>query len=151
MPMFSALLAYIEHAFEDVAHDGRNRRRPMNRNAEIPPAGPDLPLDDWARAVAERVRKYLPDVGAAKAGRVITWRRGTAVATLDAGRLDWRLQINSSNLTGTGIACHSNRHDRFTAGVAASNIVVHFDIRYCRGLDVPPYSEREINTLLGKK
>jgi hypothetical protein len=123
----------------------------MNRHGDVPPPGPDLPLEAWARAVTDRVRACLPDVTATKRGPIIIWSRGAIQARLDASRRDWWMSIGSSTGAGTGILTHTERHDRFTADVAASNIVVHFDALYCRGIDVPPYTQHEINVLLGKK
>jgi hypothetical protein len=123
----------------------------MNRHADVPPAGPDLPFEAWARAVTERVRACLPDVTGTKRGRVVVWSRGATQARLDASRRDWWMSIASSTGAGTGILTHTERHDRFTAEVAASNIVVHFDARFCRGLNVPPYTEHELNILQRKK
>jgi len=140
----------IERPFEGQRGHGKNRDRPMNRHGDVPPAGQDLPFDAWAVAVTDRVRAFLPDLAASRSRRVVTWTRGAAQARLDARQHEWWLTISSSG-AGTGISTHTERHDRFTADVAASNIVVHFDARYCRGIDVPPYTEHEINVLQGKK
>jgi hypothetical protein len=51
---------------------------------------------------------------------------------------------------GAGILTHSDRHDAFTAEVTASNIVVHFDLRYCRGLEVPLYTDHELKIMQGR-
>jgi hypothetical protein len=123
---------------------------------EIPPAGPRLPLEAWARVVTDRVRQFLPEVLAMRRGRSVRWSRGSAKALLDASRDEWWLTIRTTSAQHTGLAAvvrhdtaggfatHSGRHDYFTAEVTASNIVIHFDTRFCRGLAVPPYTEHEL-------
>jgi hypothetical protein len=72
-----------------------------------------------------------------RTGATIVWRRGNDVATLngsDAAR--WRLESGSHT--------YHESHDARAAHVAASNIVVHFDQRYCRGTDMPPFTVDEM-------
>jgi len=126
---------------------------------EIPPPGPSLTLEAWARAVTDRVRHFLPEVQAMRRGRTVTWSRGNAQAILDASRAEWWLTIRTTSAqhsglaaavrhdTAGGFATHSDRHDDFTAEVTAANIVVHFDARFCRGLGLPPYTDHELAAL----
>jgi hypothetical protein len=96
-----------------------------------------LRLREYAILTTAEVRKHLPDVHAMRKGTTIVWRRGNAVATLNASAADhWRLDVGSCT--------YHERHDARAAHVAASNIVVHFDIRYCRGIRVPPYTDEEL-------
>jgi len=123
----------------------------MNRHGDVPPPGADLPLIAWATIVTKRVREFLPDVSASHRRKIVVWIRGRCEARLDGTRSAWWLHITSTNGAGPGISTHSERHDRFTAEVAASNIVVHFDGRFCRGLSVAPYSEHEYKMLQAKR
>jgi hypothetical protein len=116
-----------------------------------PPLGPTLSLPAWAKAVTSRAREFLPEIRAVQKGRAIVWTFGTQCATLDASRDDWWMNIGSSRGAGTGVSTHSDRHDHLTAMVAASNIVVHFDPRFCRGLETEPYTQHELESLLGKR
>jgi hypothetical protein len=123
----------------------------MNRYGDVPPAGPDLPLKAWATFVTRRVREFLPDVSVKGSSKIVVWTRGRSEARLDATRADWWLRISSTTSAGTGISTHSDRHDNFTAEVTASNVVVHFDGRFCRGLGVAPYSDHDYKILQGKQ
>jgi hypothetical protein len=92
-----------------------------------------LRLREYAILTTAEVRKHLPDVRAMRKGTTIVWRRGNAVATLNASAADhWRLEADS--------CAYHERHDARAAHVAASNIVVHFDRRYRRGIDEPPFT-----------
>ena len=97
--------------------------------------GRSLPLREYVLLTTAEVRKHLPDVRAMRKGTTIVWRRGNALATLDASE-GWRLDAGSRT--------YHERHDARAAHVAASNIVVHFDQRYCRGIDEPPYTVDEM-------
>jgi hypothetical protein len=99
--------------------------------------GRSLSLREYALLTTAEVRKHLPDVRAMRRGTTVVWRRWNAVATLNASAADhWRLE--------TGSCTYHERHDARGAHVAASNIVVHFDRRYCRGIDVPPFTVDEM-------
>lgn len=127
-----------------------NRIEPVSR-VDLPPPGPALPLPAWAKAVTTRAREFLPEIRAIQKGRTIVWTFGARYATLDASTDDWWIKIAPSSGAGTGVSTHSDRHDLFTAMVAASNLVAHFDPRFCRGLDTEPYSQQELDNLLGKR
>jgi hypothetical protein len=116
---------------------------------EYPPPGPRLTLEKWARRVTDRARRFLPELRATGSGRTVTWACGPILAVLNAGGPDWWLQIPSAT-GGPGSSTHTDRHDGFTAEVATSNIVVHFDPRFCRGLSSPPYTDHELQILTGK-
>lgn len=73
-------------------------------------------------------------------GTTIVWRRGNAIATLNASDAPrWRLEAGSCT--------YHERHDARAAHVTASNIVVHFERRYCRGIDEPPFTVDEMARL----
>ena len=91
-----------------------------------------------------RIREFLgSELRAVMRQRTVVWTYGRAEARLDATRYEWWLKVSSS-AAGTGISTHSDRHDRHTAEVTAANIVIHFESRFCRGLNVTPYSEHEL-------
>jgi hypothetical protein len=91
------------------------------------------------------------DVRATMRRRLVVWTLGRAEARLDATRPDWWLTITSSTGGAFGISTHSDRHDRFTAEITAANIIIHFDSRFCRGLDVDRYTEHELAMMNGGK
>jgi hypothetical protein len=117
-------------------HRSENAARPMP-SFDWTAGGRSLSLREYAILTTAEVRKHLPDVRAMRKGSTIVWRRGNAVATLNASAADhWRLDAGSST--------YHERHDARAAHVAASNIVVHFERRYCRGIDVPPFTIDEL-------
>jgi hypothetical protein len=97
-----------------------------------------MPLQHWAELVTREVRARLPDVRAMRRGTTVVWKLGQHSATLNAAdpRNRW-LRID------TGGRGHPLTHDEdrnaTSARVTAANIVVHFEPRWCRGLDVEPY------------
>jgi hypothetical protein len=102
-----------------------------------------MPLQPWAELVTREVRTHLPDVRAVRAGTAITWSRGTSRATLAvAGPGLWELSISTAR--GMTVRTFPERIDVDTAHVAASNIVGHFDPRWCRGIDVQPFSDSDM-------
>jgi hypothetical protein len=141
---------FAERTIEGGRRRLANPKAPVSR-VDPPPLGPALSLPAWAKTVTSRAREFLPEIRAVQKGRTIVWTRGSHRATLEAGRDDWWMKISSSSGTGTGVSTHSDRHDHYTAMVAASNIVVHFDPRFCRGLEAEPYTQHELDILLGKR
>jgi hypothetical protein len=102
-----------------------------------------MPLRPFAELVTREVRARLPDVRAVRSGSGVTWTRGTAIARLDAAApYLWELTISTSR----GVTCRTypERMDVDTARVAAANIVGHFDARWCRGIDVKPFSDADM-------
>jgi hypothetical protein len=55
----------------------------------------------------------------------------------------WWLYIESGD-SHRGPLTYDERQNADSARVAVNNIVVHFDIRYCRGIRVPPYTGEEL-------
>jgi hypothetical protein len=103
-----------------------------------------MTLDQYARHVTREVRERLPDVRAVRAGTAITWTRGTSIARLwPAGPSFWELTVSTPR--GAGCRTYPERLDAHTAHVAASNIVGHFEPRWCRGIDAEPYSDTDMN------
>jgi hypothetical protein len=96
-----------------------------------------LSLREYAVLMTAEVRKHLPDVSVMRKGATIVWRRGNTVATLNASDpARWHLEAGSRT--------YHESHNARAAYVAASNIVVHFDQRYCRGVEVLPYTIDEM-------
>ena len=104
-----------------------------------------LTLRDYAELVTREVRRYLPNVRASRSSTSVTWRLGDFVATLDASKPDWWHVIHTAG--PQPVRTHDDRHDVASAHVAASNIVVHFDPCYCRGIDAQPYSDADMRRI----
>jgi hypothetical protein len=94
----------------------------------------NLPLRTWAELLTREVRARLPDVRATGSRSSVTWTRGQRSARLSAEPGIWWLTFGKGRT-------YCEWPDAHSAHVAASNIVVHFDARWCRGIDVEPYSE----------
>ncbi len=103
-----------------------------------------MQLRPWAELVTREVRERLPDVrSSARTGNAITWTRGTSRASLTpAGQGLW--EFTSRDAAGYRLPHISRRIDVDTAHVAASNLVAHFDDRWCRGIDAEPYSDADM-------
>lgn len=105
------------------------------------PARMPMPLQLWAELITRQVRERISDpyaLRAVRAGTKVTWTLGTCTATLDAAEpgLWWII---------AGCRTHCENADARAARVMASNILVHFDSRWCRGIDVePPYQDAVI-------
>ena len=104
-----------------------------------------MSLQPWAELVTRQVRERMPDphaIRAVRAGTTITWTLGKRTATLDAAEpgLWWIV---------AGGRTYCEAPDAHAARVAASNILGHFDSRWCRGIDVEPYQDAEIKRLTG--
>jgi hypothetical protein len=93
--------------------------------------------------VIDTVRRHLPDVAASRLATRATWRRSAYVPMLTAAGDRLRSKIVQRDRGGN---CHtySEQLDERTASVDANNIVVHFDPRFCRGIDVAPHARAEI-------
>jgi hypothetical protein len=116
--------------------DRESREDRSNQDAE----STAMQLRPWAELVTREVRERLPDVRAVRTGKTVTWMRGSSIARLSpAGPNLWELTVSTTR----GVACRTypERIDVDTAHVAASNIVAHFDPRWCRGIDVAPYPD----------
>jgi hypothetical protein len=99
-----------------------------------------MQLGPWGELVTREVRERLPDVRASRTGSAVTWVRGTSIARLRAtGPGTWELTVSTARITRC--RTYPERLDVDTAHVAASNIVGHFDPRWCRGIDVAPYPD----------
>lgn len=97
-----------------------------------------MDFHDWAVLVTTIVREYLPMVTGLRKSDSVVWKYGAKTATLTIQDHSWWMAIN----TGEGTPpprTFDNRHDAESARVAAANIVIHFEPRYCQGLDVEPY------------
>jgi hypothetical protein len=109
-----------------------------------------MTLDAYAALITREVRERLPGVRAARRGSTVTWTLGKAAARLDAARADrWELVVAAGEQIGCRTYCDCS--DPRGAHVAANNIVVHFDPRWCRGIDVEPYSEADMKRLGEKR
>jgi hypothetical protein len=103
---------------------------------------PTMPLRAWAELVTHEVRTLLADVRAVRTGSSVTWTRCRHNAKLHAEPGIWWL------IAGSRTYCESP--DARAAHIAASNIVCHFDARWCRGIDAEPYSEVEMKRIEGE-
>lgn len=101
-----------------------------------------MPMFEWAELVTRTVRKCLPDVRAVRKGTNIVWKLGDHRAILEPAGATWWMRIDATS-RWAGTRTYDERHSEQSARVAASNIVVHFDPRYCRGFDVEPYTREE--------
>lgn len=79
-----------------------------------------MTLDQYARLVTQEVRRKLPDVSATQSPTTVRWRRGSAIATLDAtDRTTWWLRA--------GALTYTERFDAAAARVTAENLIAHFE------------------------
>jgi hypothetical protein len=102
-----------------------------------------MTLDPYAQLVTREVRTRLPDVRAVRTGSSVTWTLGTSRATLGpAGPGLWELAVITAR--GFAVRTYPERMDVDTARIAASNIVGHFDLAWCRGIDVAPFTSDEM-------
>jgi hypothetical protein len=102
-----------------------------------------MELQPWAEVVTRTVRKYLPDVRAFRKGKNIVWKLQGHRAILEPDGNTWWMRITDK--TGAvGPRSFDERHDAASAGIAANNIVVHFDPRWCRGIDVAPFDSAQV-------
>jgi hypothetical protein len=109
----------------------------------MPSLDPALSLREYVELATAKVRERLPDVRAVRKGSTIVWTRGNRTATLDAAAPAlWWLH------TGRALT-YCERPDQAHAHVAASNLLGHFDARWCRGIDHEPFSEAEMKRIEG--
>ena len=85
-----------------------------------------------------------PEVSAARNGKGVTWMNGGCTAELDASRAIWRVRIEA-------MLTYDERKIVDSAYVAAWNLLEHFDLRWCRGIDHEPYSEIEMKRFSEKR
>jgi hypothetical protein len=101
----------------------------------IPPSGPTLSLASWSAIVTEHVRRLIPEVRAARAGRSFVWRHNTRTAILMANGDTWSATFTDSAVgaTPTLASIHLDRHDVFTAAVFGKTLPAFFEDRYSSG------------------
>jgi hypothetical protein len=103
-----------------------------------------MTLEHYAQLVTKRVRERLPDVRGVRRGTTVVWTLGRRTATLNAAASNiWWLRIDAGSRGGQPLT-YDERQNADSAHIAASNIVTHFDPRYCRGIDVAPYTDAEM-------
>lgn len=102
-----------------------------------------LPLRTWAELVTLEVRQRLPDVRASRSRSSVTWTLGQHSASLSVEPGIWWVSFGKGRT-------YFEAPDARAAHVAASNIVCHFDARWCRGIDAEPYSEVEMKRIEGE-
>jgi len=103
----------------------------------------NLPLRTWAELVTREVRERLPDVRAVRSRSSVKWTLGQRSVSLCAESIIWWVSFGKGRT-------YCEVPDARAAHVAASNIVCHFDARWCRGIDAEPYSEVEIKRIEGE-
>lgn len=103
----------------------------------------NLPLRTWGELVTREVRQHLPDVRAVRSRSSITWTRGQHSARLSAEPGIWWVSFGKGRT-------YCETPDARSAHVAAANIVIHFDPRWCRGFDAEPYSEADMKRMEGE-
>ena len=103
----------------------------------------NLPLQTWAELVTREVRERLPAVRATRSRSSVTWTLGERSASLSAEPGIWWVRFGKART-------YCEVPDAQAAHVAASNIVCHFDARWCRGIDAEPYSEVDMKRIEGE-
>jgi hypothetical protein len=98
----------------------------------IPRPGPTLTLPAWSAVVTERVRGFVPEVRAARIGRVIIWRHLGRAANFTADGATWHAKFTDAPGAGPTLArIYFDRHDDFTAANLGKTLAGFFDNRHC--------------------
>ena len=100
--------------------------------SEIPPPGPAMTFDVWARAIVDGVRTRLPDVRAVRKGpRLVIIRHADREAQLvdDGGAFCISFRAGDCAITMSGLV-DRDRRDAFTARNLAHSVLGFFDARF---------------------
>jgi hypothetical protein len=99
----------------------------------IPPPGPQLAPRSWATLVTQRLRRFVPEMRAAKAGSRIIWRYSNKWVVLLTAADEWWLHFAKQGGTvGTGHpSLWTDRHDAFIADNVAGTMLSFFATEFC--------------------
>jgi hypothetical protein len=107
--------------------------------SEVPPPGRAMTFPEWARAIVDGVRAFLPDATAVRKGRrLVIIRHGDRAAMLANDGSFWvTFTADDLNIKTTMCSLVDDRRDEFTAGNLAHSIAGYFDARFTRAEPSP--------------
>jgi hypothetical protein len=100
----------------------------------VPPPGRAMSFPEWAEAIVDGVRCYLPDARAVRKGaRTVVIRHGELEARLvdDGGAFCISFRVGDGAKTMSGLV-DRDRHDAHTTSTLAHSVAGFFDARFTR-------------------
>jgi hypothetical protein len=102
--------------------------------SEVPPPGKAMAFREWAEAIVDGVRRYLPDARAVRKGsRLVVIRHGGREARLvdDGGAFVISFRAGNTQTTMSSLV-DRDRRDAFTVLNLAHSVAGYFDGRFTR-------------------
>jgi hypothetical protein len=102
--------------------------------SEIPPPGRAMSFPEWAEAIVDGVRRYLPDARAVRKGaRTVVIRHGDREAQLadDGGAFVMSFRAAGTQTTMSSLV-DRDRRDAFTVRNLSRSIAGFFDAKFTR-------------------
>jgi hypothetical protein len=108
------------------AERGRLVANVARMRSEVPPPGRAMTFPEWARAIVDGVRAFLPDATAVRKGRrLVIIRHGDRAAMLANDGSFWvTFTADDLNIKTTMCSLVDDRRDEFTAGNLAHSILM---------------------------
>jgi hypothetical protein len=113
---------------------------PGTMRSDVPPPGRAMTFPEWARAIVDGVRAFLPDATAVRKGhRQVIIRHGDLEAHLvdDVGAFCIRFRAGDSATTMSGLV-DRDRRDAHTTSTLAHSVAGFFDARFTRARMIGP-------------